>query len=97
MMCMSLSTNLNPSFMALSLFALRPSVIGVRRLFDGFPEDRVVTGKDPTAHEPRDRLELPERVQRQGRVPDDAGHALLVGVLVPVARVTRENDWPRLG
>src|SRR6266545_554226 len=97
MMCMSLSTNLNPSFMALSLFALRPSAIGVRRLFDGFPEDRVVTGKDTTAHEPRDRLQLLERVKRQRRVPDHAGHALFVRVFLPVAGVAREDDRARRG
>src|SRR2546422_11560490 len=91
MMCMSLSTNLNPSFMARSLSALRSSVIGVRRLFDGFPEDRVVTGKDTTAHEPGDCLQLLERVKRQRRVPDHAGHALFVRVLLPVAGVARED------
>src|SRR5215470_20119407 len=100
MMCMSLSTNLSPSFMVVfSCLSSRAhcSPIRVRRLLDSFPEDRVVAGKDLTAHEPRDRLQLSQRVQRQSRVPDDAGHALLVGVLVPVAGIAGQDERPCLG
>src|SRR5262245_39360179 len=100
MMCMSLSTNLSPSFMALSSgvwAAPRASAVGVRRLFDGVPENRVVPREDAAAYEPGDRLELLDRVERERRVPHDAGDSLLVGVLLPVASVTRQDHRARVG
>src|SRR3989338_7191977 len=65
--------------------------VPVRRLPDGFPEARVVTGEDRAAGQSRDRLQLLDRVERLRRVPDDPGHALLVDVLPPVARVGGED------
>src|SRR4030066_409274 len=58
--------------------------VPVRRLPDGFPEARVVTGEDRAAGQSRDRLQLLDRVERLRRVPDDPGHALLFAVLPPV-------------
>src|SRR5262247_815265 len=100
MMCMSLSTNLSPSFMALSSggwAARRASAVGVRRLFDGVPENRVVPREDAAAYEPGNRLQLLERMERERRVPHNARHALFVGVLLPVTGVAREDDGTRVG
>src|SRR2546426_4266732 len=100
MMCMSLSTNLSPSFMALSSgvwAAVRCSAVGVGRLYDGVPENRIVPRENATAYQAGDRLQLLERMERECRIPHDAGHPLLVGVLLPVAGIAREDDRARLG
>src|SRR5262247_708620 len=100
MMCMSLSTNLSPSFMSLSSggwAAPRASAVGIRRLFDGVPEHRVVPREDAAAHEPGDGLQLLERMERERWIPHNPGHPFLVGVLLPVTGVAREDDGTRLG
>src|SRR4029453_16432935 len=100
MMCMSLSTNRSPSFMALSSGvwgAPRVSAVILRRLFDGVPENRVVPREDAAAYEPGDGLQLLERMERERRIPDDPGHPILVGVVLPVAGGAREDDGTRLG
>src|SRR5512132_1864548 len=76
--------------------ALLCSAIGIGGLADGRPEDRIVTGEDPAARQPRQRLQPLDRVHGQGRVPHDAGRALLVDVLLPIAAVAGEDDRARL-
>src|SRR5438445_12189189 len=100
MMCMSLSTNLSPSFMALSSgvwAAVRCSAVGVRRLYDGVPEHRIVPRENATAYEAGDPLQLLERMERECRIRHYAVHPLLFGVLRPVAGVARTEDRARPG
>src|SRR4029453_13245232 len=100
MMCMSLSTNRSPSFIALSSSvwaAPRAPAVGGGRPFDGVPENRVMPREDAAAYEPGDGLQLLERMERERRIPDDPGPPILVGVLLPVAGVARAVAGTRLG
>src|SRR5437879_3007354 len=68
--------------------------IRLGRLLHRLPEDGVVAGENFPAGEAGDGLELLDRVQRPRRVPDHPGHALLVDVLLPIARVARQDHGP---
>src|SRR5687768_17019739 len=60
------------------------SVIAIDRRSHRTPEHRIVAGKDAAFHEPRERLQPADGMEREGGIEDDAGHALVVEMLLPV-------------